>query len=331
MADGLRIRRGQTVHVTWDGRDDDGRVAPDGVYRMRLILRHEGRSILSGKRIFLDTRPPDPAVVVDRSTPIVAPGTPVDFRVRGTGAAARPRFRVIRTDVTPIRTVRRFTGERRRRAYTWDGRDDAGAPVPQGTYLIAVTARDKAGNQDSGPPLPPSPGTIEGRPGVTVRALAVQPPVRPVRAGDLLAFRVDARGRTYRWQVRRLGSGRPVAASRRAKRGTVLLLHAPKGPSGVYLLEVRSHGARTAVPFAVQARTPVRRRRPLVVLPVITWLGRDPVDDSRVRDGLADTFTSAPPSRTRGCTATRAACRRGSPPTSPRCWSGWTATTSHTT
>jgi flagellar hook assembly protein FlgD len=295
VADRLRIRRDRLTHVRWNGREDDGTLAPDGVYRMRLILKDEGRSILAGKAFNLDTRPPDPAVVVDKATPIVAPGSPVRFRVRGTGASRRPRFRILRTDVTPARTVREWRGRRGRRSFTWDGRDGQGAPVPAGTYLIAVTARDKAGNEGTGPPLPPSPARIDGRPGVTVRALAVQPPVRPVRAGDLVAFRVDARGRSYGWDVRRLGVGRPAIVNRRPKRGTTLLIRAPRGPSGVYLLEVSSHGDHTAVPFAVQSNQPHKRGRPLVVLPVMTWLGLDPVDDANTHDGLPDTFPNGRP------------------------------------
>jgi flagellar hook assembly protein FlgD len=293
VASRLEIRRDRINRVFWNGRDDDGRRAPDGVYRMRLILADEGRSILAGKSFTLDTEPPSPAVVVDKDTPIVAPGAGVDFRVRGTGRAARPRFTVLRTDGDEPVAVREWLGRRGRHSFTWAGRDDAGKPVGPGTYLIAVSARDRAGNEGEGPPLPPSPSSVEGRPGVTVRALAVQPPVRPVRAGQLVAFRVDARGRSYRWQVRRLGTGRAAAASRRPKHGTTVLLRAPEGPSGVYLLEVTSRGARTAVPFAVQGDQPANAGRPLVVLPVVTWLGLDPVDDASPHDGLPDRFPAS--------------------------------------
>jgi hypothetical protein len=294
VEDDLRIRSGRTAVVTWNGRDDDGARAPDGRYRMRLILRGEGRAVLSGKGFELDTRPPDPAVLVDRDDPIVTPGAPVRFRVRGAGVSSAPRFRVLRTDLEPPREVRRLRGEPGVTSYTWDGRDDAGRLVPPGTYLIAVSSRDKAGNEGQGPPLPLAPGRIEGRPGVTVRRLAVQPPVRPVRAGALTAFRVDARGRPYRWSVRRLGTGTPVLANKRPKRGTTLLVRAPRGRSGVYLLEVRSGGASAALPFAVQANVSqaALRGRPLVVLPMISWLGRDPLDDSAVRDGLPDRFST---------------------------------------
>ena len=82
--------------------------------------------------------------------------------------------------------------------------------------------------------------------------------------------------RSYRWRVRRVGAARPV------KRGTAgtraCVMRAPERLSGVYLLELR-HGRGTArVPFLVQAneRSPL-----LVVVPAITWLGTDQVDDDR--------------------------------------------------
>ena len=42
----------------WDGRDDDGAPVPDGLYRMRVVRRDEGRVIDSLKEIKVDRRPP---------------------------------------------------------------------------------------------------------------------------------------------------------------------------------------------------------------------------------------------------------------------------------
>jgi hypothetical protein len=57
----------------------------------------------------------------------------------------------------------------------------------------------------------------------------------------------------------------------------------------VYLLEVRSRGAVTRVPFAVQSREPAALT---VVLPMITWLGRSPLDDASDPDGIPDTLAA---------------------------------------
>jgi hypothetical protein len=128
---------------------------------------------------------------------------------------------------------------------------------------------------------PPRRGAVAGHPGVTVRYLAAEGPDRPVEAGALASFRVFGAGRRYGWRVHWLGNAR--SASRGASRAGVLRLHAPRGASGVALLELRagSHGYET--PFAVQAR---RRQRVLVVLPVLTWQARNPVEENG--DGYPD-------------------------------------------
>ena len=67
----------------------------------------------------------------------------------------------------------------------------------------------------------------------------------------------------------------------------MLAFRAPTGPSGVYLLELRSGRWHTTVPFLVQAE---KRSSVLVVVPTITWLGTDKVDD-RPFDGIPNTLS----------------------------------------
>jgi FlgD Ig-like domain len=40
----------------WNGRDDDGRMVADGIYRLRVVQRAEGRVIDSPRRIQVDRR-----------------------------------------------------------------------------------------------------------------------------------------------------------------------------------------------------------------------------------------------------------------------------------
>ncbi len=292
-ADGVRVRRlaedkrlvrGRRTQVTWDGRDDEGRRAPDGEYRLRFIL-DEGRSLLAPKPFFVDTVAPEPSVEVDPDARIVYPASSVPFEVSGAGDEAAPRFTVLRTDVKPMRTVRSIPGAIGQEGYEWDGRTDSGAVAGPGVYAIAVQALDTAENEGATAPL--RPGPVVGRPGVTIRRLAIQPPVRAVRAGDLFNVRVDARGRAFSWKLRRLGAPRLLKQGITKAGRTSLVLRAPEGKSGIYLLRAQSHGAETTVPIAVHARTQVG---PLIVLPMITWLGRDPVDGNG--DGVTDVFGS---------------------------------------
>jgi hypothetical protein len=174
---------------------------------------------------------------------------------------------------------------------TWDGRLDDGTDAPAGTYLIAVTARDLAGNSGTSPRLPPVRGDVHGVPGVSVRRVLARPPADPVPAGEAATFAVDSRGRPFKWRVRRIGGG--VVRTGQRRTGGELRVRAPEGPSGVYLFEVRAgrtSADTTGVPFAVQGTEPGRI---LVVLPMLTWFGSSEIDDGR--DGLPDTLESGAP------------------------------------
>ena len=296
-ADGTQVRRveeeialraGKRLRIEWDGRDDDGEVAPDGEYKMRLILG-EGRSLLAPRPFFLDTEPPEPEVTIAGEAPntIVTPGTAVDFSFNPEPEVRLPpEFAVLRTDVTPVRPVATIAGERDREEYSWDGDTDAGVPAEPGTYLIQVTAYDRAQNSAQVPALPID-GPVPGRAGVTVRRAAVQPPARSVPAGGPVNVRVDARGSAFDWSLRRLGEPEKLDRGRRPAGKTNVLFDAPSGDSGVYLFEVRVGETVARAPIAVRSRAD---NDLLVVLPMITWLGRDPIDQSG--DGVPDVFGS---------------------------------------
>jgi hypothetical protein len=68
------------------------------------------------------------------------------------------------------------------------------------------------------------------------------------------------------------------------------VLRSPRGPSGVYLLDVSTGSARTRVPFLVRAP---ERQKLLVVVPTATWLGLDKLDDDH--DGLPNTLENGGP------------------------------------
>jgi flagellar hook assembly protein FlgD len=286
LVDGRRAEPGRRVRLQWDGTTEAGGRAPDGLYHVRIGLRRQGRSVVPPLGIRLDTQPPSPAVI-RTDPPTVAPGEPVRVRIRGAGPRAVPRFRVLDTTADPPRTVAEFQGRRGVREAEWDGRDADGEPAGPGTYLIAVGVRDRAGNFGWGPRLPPRSGAIEGRPGVTIRALAVQPPVTPVRAGRFVTFRVDARRRPWSWSIRRIGEPRPRVRSRRDRTSTAVNVRAPGEASGVYLFEAQSGRHRAAVPFAVQGEEPAPL---LVVLPAISWLGTQASDDPAEADGIPNTL-----------------------------------------
>jgi hypothetical protein len=291
IADGIDTRPGTPVHVVWNGRSDAGTRASDGLYRMQLGLRRTGRTVVVPGSFNIDTTPPQPVVL--SVTPPIAGPVPGAFeiRARGVGRRRAPRFRILRTDVTPPREVARFTGRAGSRRGVWDGRV-GGAPAPPGTYMVVVAVRDKSGNVGTAPAvLPPVPGQVRGKPGITVRQITAQPPLEPVRTGQRVEFFVDSRRRSYRWSIRRVGAARPIRKGTAAP-GRQLALRAPGGITGAYLLQVRSGRYSARVPFLVQAP---ERARLLVVVPAITWIGVDKVDDNG--DGLPDTLETGGPVR----------------------------------
>ena len=289
LVDGRPLRAYRRLTATWDGRDDDLRLAPDGRYRPLIGLRAQGRSVTVQRSIVLDSTPPRP--VVTHVSPGISPtggSSAISARFEGPRHAT-PTFLVYRTRVERgARLVARFDGRVGSGLGEWDGRLPNGRRAPAGTYLIAVRTRDKAGNVGSAPAqLPPRRGLSGRSRGVTVRYLGIEPPLSPALAGGPVSFAVDARQRRYRWSVRRLGARRPI--KRGVKTTFRLRLRAPRGASGVYLLEAHTRERSTRVPFTVQARP---SSKVLVVLPALTWQGRNEVDDDG--DGFADTLDAAP-------------------------------------
>jgi flagellar hook capping protein FlgD len=274
------------LHYTWDGRDDSGHLVRDGVYRMRVVRRAEGRSVNSGRRVRVDTRPPRLALAGSRPSELaVGHVRPVRVRYRGT-RDPYARFKVFRTDHGAPREVARFNGDGPHTG-TWNG-TVAGRPAPAGSYAFAVAALDPAGNLGRSP-TPPTAASASPRSGVAVRGLELRGPLGVLAAGSVARLRVGPRPARVRFTLRRLGSGRALA---RGARGAGLLrLRMPRrSRTGLYVADVRTPHARADWPLAV-AGLPTGRGagpRPLVVLPGLSWQGGNPVDDDL--DGFPDTL-----------------------------------------
>ena len=333
-------RAGEAVAATWDGRDDDGRRAPDGTYRVRLAFARQGRGLDDRRTVRLDTTAPRPLVTAASPRLLPVPGggaTTLAVRARGTAL----RVALYRTDPAPalVRTLDVPAAGRARRSLDRAGRGALGRHAsaaarrpPARTSRSPRSAtrpgtsgarrRSGRGRCRSRPTAGPCPA----RPGVTVRAVGVAPPAEPVAGGQVVTLGVDTRQRPYRWALRRVGSGRVEARGGHGAGAPALRVRAPGGPSGLHLLEVDAGGAVARVPVAVQAGGP---QRVLVVLPVMTWQGRNRLDDDG--DGEPDLLdrgraVEPPPGARR-----RRAARRASQGRRRRCWPGWTTRAAATT
>ena len=294
-----RALAGDTKHrFTWDGRDDDGVPVPDGLYRMRVVQRSEGRVINSSKRIRVDRKPPE-VTLLETAPGVIAPREPgqrieVVVRYRGPSNSA-PEFRVFRTDVAgePL-VVRRFRGNDDRRGI-WHGEVASGPeqtePAPDGDYAFTVTVRDKAGNPTVAPAEIPTADTARAGTGVSVRSFTLSGPLEVVPAGSAATLEVGPIDRSFDFVMSRYGDPEPIRSGGRI--AGEFRVHVPSDTrTGVYLVRVRAGSHRAVWPLAVaglpQSRRAAERPRPLLVLPAMSWQGLNSVDDDL--DGFADTL-----------------------------------------
>ena len=283
--------------VRWNGRDDEGRLLPDGLYRMRVVRRDEGRIIDSTKEINLDTRPPR-AELTSALPSVIAPGEPgqrPEVRIRYRGPRNRaPVFRIFRTGDGPPRLVLRFRGGANGEA-VWDGLLREDRPAPEGDYAFTVQVRDRAGNPTEAPAPIPSARVARPGTGVSVRPLTLSGPLEVVPAGAVARLQVGPFDRSFDFVLSRYGQTRPIVRGGRI--GGLLRVRVPRRTrTGVYLVRVRAGDRRAVWPLAVAGlpQTPgsAARPRPLMVLPALTWQGLNPVDSDH--DGFADTLPAAP-------------------------------------
>ena len=285
LASGLALRAySRSPELTWDGRDGDGRIAPDGRYRIRVTLRREGRALALPRSFLLDTTPPSVEVV--SVGPARGPGPELitrpgrqQARIRWRPGVAEGRLLIFRTSPRPVRLVYERPLAGKATKALWDGRTSSGRPAAPGTYLAVVERRDIAGVAGTSTPLDsdglpelPYGRRLEGQAGITVGPVGVVPPLVAAPAGSRLSIGVVAGGRRYRWSVGRLGARARMRGS--SSRPAVTVRPAAEN-SGVFLFTASSGPARAGAPFAVDDR---RSNPVLVVLPVISWQGRNPVD-----------------------------------------------------
>ncbi len=142
----------------WDGRDVTGSVAPDGVYRARLIVtyRHGNRPETTSPTFVLDTQNPTVTATVADAERAFSPdgdGDKDTILIRQS-SSEEPTWnaRIVRQGTNqPVRTWR-FSGSLGE--LVWDGIGDDEEVVADGTYYYEVVGTDDAGNTTRARTLP---------------------------------------------------------------------------------------------------------------------------------------------------------------------------------
>ena len=206
------------VSYTWDGRDNRDRVVSEGIYRPRVQLERNGRTIVLPNPMRVDTTAPVISLV--RVFPRVFSPDSDGQRDRVTASyRIDERARAVMLVDGRQRVQSKFRQLEGR--LVWFGRVN-GHVVPPGSYEIRLRAVDRAGNR-----------SVRTRAvSVRVRFVELSRETIEVGAGRRFSVRVRTDAESYRW----LFAGRRGAAERQ-----VLVLRAPDEP-GTYTLYVTVGG-----------------------------------------------------------------------------------------
>jgi hypothetical protein len=224
LVDGERRQRGPQLFF-WDGRNDEGRLLPEGAYRPKVVLGRADRTIVLPNPIHIDVTRPTIVATAVRPRAISPDGD-------GHGDVARVRYRMSEPGhaILFVNGRRRVVSRRERPSgqLQWVGGAISGRP---GRYRLTVQAQDLAGNL--------SRRVLAGP--VVVRYVRLEDARLQVRPGSRVRIRVDADAPRITWILRR---GSSVVRRGRGRRAIVLA--APERP-GRYVLVASAgpHSART--------------------------------------------------------------------------------------
>jgi hypothetical protein len=160
-----------------------------------------------------------------------------------------------------------------------------GRPAPEGSYAFSVTVQNRALIEGTVPGrLPPRRDGAQPRTGVRIAGPEAILPVEAVPAGTVARIPLVAARGAVSWRFSRVGSRR-VLRRGRGRAGQVAFRVPPRVPAGEYVVRIAAGSRPIRVPLTIRKPTPARV---LVIMPVITWQGRNAVDDDL--DGFADTL-----------------------------------------
>ncbi len=148
---GAAVRSGTVSNKTpsfiWNGTDGKGKVVADGRYRLTLwVADASGNQSNRAWAVTVDTKRPTITTTAEEGD-FSPDGNGFDDHMTLTWASSQDihgTVRILDAGGTS-RRLWRYDDSRSWKA-EWDGRDDAGAMLPNGTYTYRVNGRDRAGN-----------------------------------------------------------------------------------------------------------------------------------------------------------------------------------------
>jgi hypothetical protein len=178
------------VHLKWNGRDDLGKRAPDGIYLVRIHLSGAHQTITLPNRIVLDTTTPK-IISVEPNRDIFSPDNDkqADF-VRFVYQLSKPAKVILFLDGKKVLgpTYRHPA----KGSISWGGEVN-GSALPTGTYTLEVGAVDPLGNS--------TPVADRMRVTVQIRYITLAAHQIVVAAGHRLVIGVATDAKRYAWRL----------------------------------------------------------------------------------------------------------------------------------
>jgi hypothetical protein len=219
-----RVPAGGRFETAWDGRDDEGSVVAEGIYRPRLRLTRDRRTIILPNTIEVDTTAPVIRLVSARPDAFSPDGDGRRDRVRvgyeldeqANALLFANRARVGRTRFRPLEGH-----------LDWYGAIDD-RPQPAGRYRLQLGAEDAAGNLAERTP----PAVVE------IRFIELARDTIRARARTRFGVRVTTDAARFSWRFAgRTGEARPG----------LLILRAPRAGRYTLFVETNGHAAKARV------------------------------------------------------------------------------------
>jgi hypothetical protein len=232
LVDGERYNRG-LHHFFWNGRGADGRLAPEGLYRPKVVLGNADRTIVLPNPIRVDVTRPSVAVTLVKPR-LISPDSD------GHGDVVRVRYRANERvrGILLVNGLRRVLSSRQRLTgqLEWTAGGSGVRTLPPGTYRLAVQAQDLAGNLSKIAPAGP----------VRLRYIGLAPLRADAKPGALVSYAASTDALRVRWVLRRGSS-----VVKRGLAGRKIRLRAPNA-AGRYVLTARVAGHRAHATLLVR-------------------------------------------------------------------------------
>jgi flagellar hook capping protein FlgD len=218
--------RGRNV-FRWDGRDNLGARAPDGLYRIQIHLDRQHRTILLPNRVVLDTKPPAVLEAQPNRLQFSPDGDHIGDAVAIHYTLSEPAHALVYLD---DQRIIRSRSRKLEGTVVWTG-IVGGEALQAGTYTLTIGAVDLAGNV--------TPKDERARVRVEIRFIDLAAHRIVVGAGRIFRVGVSTDAKTYGWQL---------GARTGTWTGPVLGIRAPRA-RGRYTLTVSylGHDSRAAV------------------------------------------------------------------------------------